>query len=214
MNQRGQALRLRREALGWSLEQVAAETRIPVEHLVALESGRLETLPAGPYAEAWLRTLEAHLGAPEASAAGGSAAGVAPSAVGPVSGGIPLGMVRWVAVGSVALLVGVIAWNATGPVGGDSPGIAVEPDVADQHLVVRARRNAHVRVVADGELVVDKQLVGGQQIEVDARDTIELEVDATDALRIDFNDEHIVPQGRQDEPRRLVFIDDVAGGGR
>ena len=41
-----------------------------------------------------------------------------------------------------------------------------------------------------------------------ARREIVLEVMSTGALRLEYNGERIVPQGRQDEPRTLVFVND------
>ena len=53
----GPAIRARRLALGRSLEDVSAATRIPVQHLESLEEDRPEDLPAGPYAAVWLRAV-------------------------------------------------------------------------------------------------------------------------------------------------------------
>ena len=205
MIERGQAVFRRREALGIGREQIAADTRIPVEHVAAIEEGRLDALPAGPYADAWLRTLEGHLGldSPPRSEV--------PVGVPGPSGGVPLWVVRAVAGVAMGTLVAAIAWRAF-----DSSGspVDVEPvatDDRDQELVVRALRTTRVRVVADGELVREGPMSGGDEIVVQATERIELEVQAAGALRLDYNGERIVPQGRQEEERRLVFVDD---GGR
>ncbi len=52
----GELLRSRRQALGITLEQVHAETRIPVRYLQALEEERFEAFPAVTYARGFLRT--------------------------------------------------------------------------------------------------------------------------------------------------------------
>ncbi len=52
----GELLRSRRQALGLTLEQVHAETRIPVRYLQALEEERFEVFPAVTYARGFLRT--------------------------------------------------------------------------------------------------------------------------------------------------------------
>lgn len=204
MIERGRAVRERREALGVSREDASAETRIPVAHLAALEEGRLQALPAGPYAEAWMRTLEAHFGLPVGP--GGTSVATPPAS------GAPLWVVRVVAGVAVGGLLAALVWRY----GGDAARIATTPqpaaDGVDQEVIVRALRNTSVTVIADGVVVREGELPGGEEIEVRAADRIELQVAATGALRLDYNGERIVPLGRQDEPRRLVFVDDGGGG--
>lgn len=206
MIERGRAVLRRREALGVSREQVSADTRIPLEHVAALEEGRLDALPAGPYADAWLRTLEAHLGidSPPREEP-------APVAL-PPSGGIPLWGVRVVAGVAMGALVAAIAWQALGRSG---QSVEVEPvatEPIDQELVVRALRNTKVTVMADGELVREGPMAGGDELTVKAIERIDLEVEAAGALKLTYNGNAIVPQGRQEGTRRLVFVDD--GGSR
>jgi cytoskeletal protein RodZ len=52
----GQQLRAAREVKGLSLEQVAAETRIPQRHLEAMEAGDFAKLPGRTYAVGFART--------------------------------------------------------------------------------------------------------------------------------------------------------------
>jgi transcriptional regulator with XRE-family HTH domain len=52
----GPQLRAAREAKGLTLEQVAAETRIPQRHLVAMEAGDFGKLPGRTYAVGFART--------------------------------------------------------------------------------------------------------------------------------------------------------------
>lgn len=58
----GTQLRAAREIKGLSLEQVAAETRIPQRHLVAMESGDFAKLPGRTYAIGFARTYAKTLG--------------------------------------------------------------------------------------------------------------------------------------------------------
>jgi cytoskeleton protein RodZ len=58
----GAELRAAREARGLSLEQVAAETRIPQRHLATLESGAFHTLPGRTYATGFARSYAKVLG--------------------------------------------------------------------------------------------------------------------------------------------------------
>lgn len=58
----GAQLRTEREAHGLTLEQVSAETRIPVRHLQAIETGAFATLPSRTYATGFARSYAKLLG--------------------------------------------------------------------------------------------------------------------------------------------------------
>jgi transcriptional regulator with XRE-family HTH domain len=58
----GADLREARERLGLSLDDVAANLRIRLRHLEALEEGRLSTLPGSAYALAFVRTYARYIG--------------------------------------------------------------------------------------------------------------------------------------------------------
>lgn len=58
----GAQLRAAREEKGLSLEQVAAETRIPQRHLVAIEAGEFARLPGRTYAVGFSRTYAKMIG--------------------------------------------------------------------------------------------------------------------------------------------------------
>jgi cytoskeleton protein RodZ len=67
----GAQLRVAREAKGLTLEQVAAETRIPQRHLLAMEGGDFGKLPGRTYAVGFARTYAKMLGLdPEGVATG------------------------------------------------------------------------------------------------------------------------------------------------
>lgn len=58
----GPDLRLARERLGWTLPDVAAQLRIRLPYLEAIEEGRLGDLPGNAYAVGFLRTYAAAVG--------------------------------------------------------------------------------------------------------------------------------------------------------
>lgn len=198
---RGSVLRARRIALGRSVEEVAEATKIPVAHLRALEDEREHDLPAGPYAQAYARTLARHLGIDEAASEEAPAAPAAPPQ------GAPLWLVRAMALTSLVALVvvlGSVGWERLRPVL-DRPAAA---PVADQRVVIEARRTTTVRVGVDGARAQERAIAGGERIELAARDRVEVDVPVLADVRIEWNGETVVPQGRQDAPRRLVFVDD------
>jgi hypothetical protein len=201
---RGTRLRARREALGRSLEDLAKTTRIPVQHLEAIEDGRMEDLPAGPYAAAWVRTLRTELGVEEPSEEAAAAA-VPPQ-------GAPLWVVRALAVSSLFALFVVLlsfGWERIRPMIGTGGGPVSE--LADQQLELTAKRSTVVKVTADGAVLHDGEVSGGESKTFDARDRIDLEVRSLADLTLRWNGEELVPQGVQDAPRRLVFVDDAGG---
>ena len=65
----GAQLRTAREARGLSLEQVAAETRIPQRHLQTIEAGEFSALPARTYAIGFSRTYARAVGLDEGDVA-------------------------------------------------------------------------------------------------------------------------------------------------
>lgn len=205
-------LAARREELGLTLEQVAASTRIPAEHLASLEAGRLDEIPAGPYLRAYLRAYAKLLGVEEPWVEEPDA---------PVTPGrLPLWLVQGVAMALMVGFVGLVAWQvASGdlrlPEAGTAEPAAAEPaalGLFDQQVRLVARENTRLRVTVDGALEYDGPVAGGTELAFDGQDRIEVEVAASEEVRIAYNGEAIVPQGRQDLPRRLVFVDDVGGG--
>ena len=186
-------LRRVRERQGLSVEQLSERTRIPLNHLVAMEEGRVEDLPVGPYAEMYRRSVREALGLTETPPP--------PRVHVPAR---PLWQVRAIAAAPVIVVVGLLAWQVTERWTSQS----TRAGAPDQHLTVEARRNTHVTLLADGDVVVDRDLVGGEEVSASARERLELHLEATRDARLEYNGDRIVPQGRQDAPRRLVFIDD------
>lgn len=198
---RGAAIRKRREALGYSLQEVAAATRIPLAHLKAIEHERHDELPAGPYAAAYVRALCAHLGLEEPSSDE-----VVPMPATPPQGA-PLWFVRGLAGASIVALVGIVLSLIWERVRAELPALP-NPAEPEMHLKILARQTTHLRVTADGVEVMDRELPGGERKEFEARERLEVELRATSQVRIEWNGVVVVPQGRQDAPRKLVFLDD------
>ena len=61
----GERLRAAREEAGYDLEQVAAETRIPLRHLESIEAGQFGALPSRTYAVGFSRTYARTVGLDE-----------------------------------------------------------------------------------------------------------------------------------------------------
>jgi hypothetical protein len=202
----GAAIRAHRERLGQTLEEVARATHIPRQHLQAMEDDRFADLPAGPYASAYLKAVEDHLGAavpPEA-----------PAHAPPPSAILPLVAVRGIAGLMVLAMALAIGWQVDqrwGTPAAASPAVRVAP-VADRHVAVTARRSVELTVAVDGGPPQEQAVAGGDTVRLDAFDRIEVDVPALEAVRVELDGVAIVPQGRQDAPRKLVFVDDGGPG--
>ncbi|MEZ5680406.1 MAG: DUF4115 domain-containing protein [Erythrobacter sp.] len=61
----GERLRVAREKAGFDLEQIAAETRIPLRHLESIEAGQFGALPSRTYAVGFSRTYARTVGLDE-----------------------------------------------------------------------------------------------------------------------------------------------------
>ena len=109
----------------------------------------------------------------------------------------------------VALLVviGSASWERLRPTMAAVP----KADEADQRLVIEARRSTRVSVTVDEGAPTEQAIAGGDRIELAARERLEVELTAIGDVKLEWNGEAVVPPGRQDAPRRLVFIDDSNG---
>jgi cytoskeletal protein RodZ len=119
----GERLRTAREAAGLTLEQIAAETRIPQRHLALIEAGAFARLPARTYAIGFSKSYAREVGLDEEEIGEDvreELAGLdAPtSRIATFEPGdparIPGGNILWVAIGAVALLlvIGFFSYNS------------------------------------------------------------------------------------------------------
>jgi cytoskeletal protein RodZ len=137
----GDRLRAAREALRLELVHVAAETRIPLRHLEAIEANNFESLPSRTYAIGFSRTFAKAVGldaaeitdAVRAELADGSMQRNIPSAT--MEPGDPARLpsrgLAWAGLAAVLVLgVGVVAFSATIFGAGSVPGSLLTPEPA------------------------------------------------------------------------------------
>ncbi len=201
----------RRDELGLTVDGIARELRIPAEHLAALEAGDIASLPEGPYRLGWLRSYSAHLGVdaePLEAALRDIEAPDTPS--------VPLSTIRAVAAALALVLFAAVGWQiVTLDTGQPGPEASVppEPQGPDQRVRLRVERPGHFVVRVDGEIVEDRRFAPGEQVDVAGDRRVEIDLPGAWSARVEYNGAHVVPQGRQDAPRRLVFIDDLEPDG-
>ncbi len=199
MSSIGEQLRRAREARGWSIDRLARHTRIGAAHIRAIESDRFDELPEGPYRTAWIRILCEELGVEEPSE---------PLELPrPV---VSLQTVRLIGLGTLFAALGLFVWIRWGPEPGALGSTHTPARSRDQRVEITALRNVDVQVWVDGQPVLHTKLPGGKKEVFEAYTRVEVEVGEVQAVRLRYNGMTIVPQGRQDAPRRLEFIDDGA----
>ncbi|MGI8705956.1 MAG: helix-turn-helix domain-containing protein [Sphingomicrobium sp.] len=207
----GERLCAAREEKGFSLEDIAAETRIPLRHLESLEAGDWEKLPAPTYSVGFAKSYAGAVGLDRTdigdqlrSEMGGVRNNT--STLETFEPADPARtMPRWLvlaAIVAIVLVVIVFSWirnqsltetdvpettaeqppqQASAP----SPGQAAEPAAAQGPVVLTAAGPAWIRVTDQGTTLFEGVLEPGQRYQVPptATDPM-LRVGAPEALRI------------------------------
>ena len=161
----GATLRAAREALRLDLSQVAAETRIPLRHLEAIEDDNFEGLPSRAYAIGFSRTFAKAVGldpavitdAVRAELADGSMRRSVPS--GDMEPGdparLPSSGLAWAAAAAVLILaIGAFAFFNTYFAAGTQPGSLLSPEPAASGAAVAAKPAPSPTPAASGPVVL------------------------------------------------------------
>lgn len=161
----GATLRAAREALRLDLSQVAAETRIPLRHLEAIEDENFEGLPSRAYAIGFSRTFAKAVGldpavitdAVRAELADGSMRRSVPSS--DMEPGdparLPSAGLAWAAAAAVLMLaIGAFAFFNTYFAAGTEPGSLLSPEPAASGAAVAAKPAASPAPAASGPVVL------------------------------------------------------------
>jgi hypothetical protein len=209
-------LREARERQGLTLDQVAAQARIPRRYLEALENDDTSAFPKGPFLSSYLGQYRRLMGVGEAPAPR-----VAPHTPEPTVTNTSMGFgsrrMRWgIAIGAlgfVALWLLVAVGRELSGGSGDTP--LGEP--ANLTLLVSVVEPVKATVVADGRPVFKGALSPGPQHPFEAHDRLEISLATLDQVTLIYRDSplkplgtRLKPLGEQGSPRRLVFIDDGA----
>lgn len=160
----GAQLRAAREALRLDLAHIAAETRIPVRHLEAIESGNFESLPSRAYAIGFARTYAKAVGLDDGAItdvvrgelADGSMRRVVPSsAMEPGDPArLPSSGLAWAgAAAALVLAVGAFAFYNSYFGAGSEPGSLLTP-ATDAAPMAKASPEPTAAPVAGGEVIL------------------------------------------------------------
>ena len=163
----GRKLRAAREAAGLDIAQVAAETRIPDRHLLAIENGDFSALPARTYAVGFSRSYARLLGLDEKQIA----AEVREELVANNEQGlerqhsmepgdparVPSRGLAWLsALAAILLIAGGFAFYRTYLAPGAGPGSLIAQEEAEQAREASTRRAAAENTV-EGSASIDPQ---------------------------------------------------------
>lgn len=161
----GAQLRAAREGLGLALAHIAAETRIPLRHLEAIEDGNFEALPSRAYAIGFTRTFAKAVGldaaaitdAVRAELADGSMQRTVPtSSMEPGDPArLPSSGLAWAgAAAALVLMVGAYAFYNAYFGAGTEPGSLIEPAPAAAPGPVASASPAATAPAAGGAVVL------------------------------------------------------------
>jgi hypothetical protein len=220
----GATLRAAREALRLELSQVAAETRIPLRHLAAIEDDNFETLPSRAYAIGFSRTFAKAVGldpaaitdAVRAELAGGTMRrSVLSEEMEPGDPArLPSVGLAWTAAGAVLVaFVGIAAWFSTSFGAGTEPGpltaptpaatVAAPPSAAPVATVggpvvlTALDENVWLRLYEEGgERLVERTLAKGEALTVPATAADpRINTGRPDALAVTIGGQQVAPLG-------------------
>lgn len=218
-------LKHERERRGWTLEDVAERTRIPLRYLEALEDGDHEVLPPGPFFRGYFRQYLEFLGQdPDAQSPDGPADEAAPSMdedeeyPSPIPPREEVPLIRLVMTGFFITLLVVLTLQLserlivgeTDLEGSPAPTSqqSLTPPTAPQKVRIHAAEDVNLRVMADEEIAFSGVLPGSETKVIKAHQRIALEIGDLRWVTIHYNGERIEPLGNLSKPRRIVFIHD------
>ena len=217
----GQRLQAAREEKGLSLEDVAAQTRIPLRHLESLEASDWERLPAPTYTIGFAKSYATAVGLERADIAEDLRAEMGGTRPGPATPEIfepadpartmPKGLV-FGAIAAILLLVLLMSWfnsrslegpadeAAAPPLAAPStsapPPAAAPQQTAQGPVVLTAMAPAWVQVTDQGRTLFEGEMAPGQTFDVPQTATAPmLRVGAPQALRITVGTTVVPPVG-------------------
>lgn len=209
----GQQLRSARETAALTIEEAAVVTHIPREHLAALESDNLASLPGPPFSAGFIRIYAEALQLPVEpllelyyAQAGEVPSVVAGRSVPTVRRGRQLMLGSLLLVAALGVVLAVLVTNTFGGEAGggdaangadvDEPSIVARGAVFELVVVSETR----VRIEVDERTLVDETLAPGESRQWSVeRDTL-LDVGAADAVTITIDGEPVPQLGDPGKP--------------
>jgi cytoskeleton protein RodZ len=227
MSSLGASLKKARESRGISLDEIAADTRITTRFLTAIENEDFHLLPGGIFNRGFVRSYAEKVGLnPDQAVADyrrmsevqETAAGSRTLNANPGAGD---GRLYAVAVVLLALLIGIfyVATRKSGQGVQDASSLAVaqmasaqaapEPEVSRSPagtaimIDIEASEPTWVRVVSDGNSVIQEILQPGTTRRASAKDALQISAGSAGGLNLKINGQTAKPLGRRGQVRSV-----------
>lgn len=207
-------LKRERERLGLSREEVAAQTRIPLRYVDALEEAQDAAANPPPFLFGYRRQYESFLDSLSDGAVPSAESGPAPYVRAEVPPEVEaeveaprrVPVARLVLGGFLATLIIALVGKLSVTLADRPATPPPEPEIPVQKLELRAIEPTKVTVEADGQTLFTGTLEPGAARTFEGRERIS--VDASDLTRLAVRHEglRIEPLGNLSYGRRLVFI--------
>lgn len=211
----GEHLKRERELREVSLDELSKATRISNRFLQALENEDWGKLPGGVFGHGFVRSIARYLGLSEEALLGEydlARAEKLPVATAKPAEPIP-SPPRWLPAAMVlgGLLVLVLlfygaryAWNRAAADHTAKPS-AVSPADVPLELSLSASAGTHVRVIADGKVLMDSQIYAGDTLHFTAKQQFDVSATNSSAVLLQLNGRAMPPLGSPGTFGRMVL---------
>lgn len=206
-------LQRERERLGLSREEVAAQTRIPLKYVIALEDAEDTGKNPPPFLFGYRRQYEGFLDTLGDGEVPAAAAGPAPyvraepaEEVEPEEAPRPFPVARLVLGGFLVTLALVLAVKIGSTLLERGPAGPAEPEFPIQKVDLRAIEPTRVTVIADGVTLFSGTLEPGATRTFEGRERLSVDTSDLTRLTVRHDGARIEPLGNLTYGRRLVFI--------
>jgi len=211
----GEHLKRERELREVSLDELSKATRISNRFLQALENEDWGKLPGGVFGHGFVRSIARYLGLSEEALLGEydlARAEKLPAAASKPEEPIP-SLPKWIPVvvglGALLLLVllfyGVMyAWRQMAAYRAAKQSAASAADLSLE-LSISASASTHVRVIADGKVLTDSQIYGGDTLHFTAKQQFDVSATNSSAVLLQLNGRAVPPLGPPGTFGRMVY---------
>ena len=220
----GEHLKRERELREVSLDELSKATRISNRFLLALENEDWGKLPGGVFGHGFVRSIARYLGLAEEALLGEydlARAEKLPSPATKQEQSIP-SPPKWIPAVAVAagLLLLILffygvryAWHRITANRSTKQADAMSADVP-LDLTISASVSTHVRVIADGKLLMDSQLYAGETHQFAAKQQLDVSATNSSAVLLQLNGRPLPPLGAPGTFGRMVYTQESLRKGR
>ena len=212
----GEHLKRERELREVSLDELSKATRISNRFLQALENEDWGKLPGGVFGHGFVRSIARYLGLSEEALLGEydlARAEKLPAAAPKLAEPIPSSP-KWIPVVAVVLgglllllllLYGMAyTWRHVAAYRATKQSAASTSD-APLELSISASASTHVRVMADGKVLMDSQIYAGDTLHFTAKQEFDVSATNSSAVLLQLNGRAMPPLGEPGTFGRMVF---------